>query len=90
MMRQIFYLIIMVFITTYTYSQCYVKEYPSNRRILRVDGDYVLDYTSNKRIYKFDNDYLVSYSGSKRLLKFDGDYIIRYSDYKRIAWGGLD
>lgn len=85
-MRNILFLFcLLIGMSTSVFSQCYVKEYSTNRRILKVDGDYVLDYSSNQRLYKFENEYLVSYSGYKRLLKFEGDYIVRVSDYKRVA-----
>ena len=76
-MKHLFSLLLLLFVVTTAFGQCYVKEYSTNRRILKVDGDYVLDYPSNRRIYKFENDYLVSYSGYRRLLKIEGNYIIR-------------
>ncbi len=66
-------------------AQCFVREYPGNRRVLKIDGDFVLEYSSYKRLYKFDGEYLVTYPSYRRLLKFDGNFIIRYSDYRRIA-----
>ena len=70
-------------------SQCFVQDYSSNRKVLKVDGDYVLNYSNNTKLYKFDGDYIVDYKNYKKMLKMDGDYVVRYSDNKKIGkWDG--
>ena len=61
-LKRLVLLSFLIFISLAAFGQCYVSEYSSNRRILKVDGDYVVDYSSNRRIYKFENaNRIISY-----------------------------
>jgi hypothetical protein len=84
----LFSLLLFLFSSLNSFSQCYITDYRTGKRTLKVDGNNISFYSTGQRVYKMDDAYLLSYPGCNRLLKMDGNYIIRYNDNKRI--GKLD
>jgi len=69
-------------------GQCYVRDYTTMRKLLRVEGDFVVEPFTFKRLYKLDGQYLLVHDSFRRLLYFENGHVLRFSDRRRI--GKLD
>ena len=70
-MKKIIILSLMFLTISFVKAQCYIIDYNSYKKVLKVDGDYVLDYSSYKKLYKFDGEYLIDYSSYKKIAKLE-------------------